>query len=219
MLWRALSFATDATDAEHRGLALTAALDAAAAQQRGPEVALLVMPGLIDLSAEAFDAVHVAIRGRYEALANPLFYVVAFHPAYPVDARNVHTLVRFFRRSPEPTLQFVRRSVLAPLRRAADEAGRVRLASDMIAAGASAEELSVALKPPRDLSLLVAENNAQRFATLGPDALASTLTTLIAAAKEASLTAACEPTWQDWPWTVVDSADDPAQRFATIPGA
>jgi hypothetical protein len=206
-LWRAVSFATLAEDAVARALSLLAAADDAATAGAGPEVALLVMPGLAHLPPAAFDAVHAAIRDAYERRADPRYYVVAFHPGYATNARTPAALVRFFRRSPEPTLQLVARAVLAPLRHSGDEAERVRLAGELIAAGADAETLERALRPPRDVSRRVGENNAARFAALGEDALASTLRALCAEAAAAREVIACDADWADASWTVVGAAE------------
>ncbi|MEY3011272.1 MAG: hypothetical protein RIT45_7 [Pseudomonadota bacterium] len=199
-LWRAVSWA-DPAQAPARMLALAEALQAQARARR-PEVALMVLPGLSSLSAAAFDALHLGLREAYEALPTPRFYVVAFHPDYPVDARSPATLVRFWRRSPDPTLQFVAREVLAPLRRSADEADRVRRAAELIEAGAGVEELERALRPPRDLSARVAEQNARRFAEDG-EAIRAAVDALCERGRRERELHGSDPSWPDYGWETV----------------
>lgn len=199
-LWRAISWA-DAARAPARMLALAEALDAAATDAR-PEVALLVLPGLGGSEPAAFDRLHAQLRDAYEARPDPRFYVVAFHPDYPVDPRTPASLVRFWRRSPDPTLQFVARSVLAPLRRPADEAGRVRRAAELIAAGAGVKELEQALRPPRDLSARVAEQNARRFALEG-EAIRAAVEALCLRGRRERAALGQDPAWDDEGWAPV----------------
>src|SRR6267143_1192556 len=44
------------------------------------------------------------------------FYCVAFHPDLPLDLTDAHRAVQFIRRSPDPTIQMVRASVLKAVR-------------------------------------------------------------------------------------------------------
>ncbi len=175
-LWRAVCWADDDSPAsEQRILQAMAQLEraAAAAEAAPPEVALLVLPALAHLDSSRFDALHVRLRSAHEAAApQSLFYHVAFHPGYPVDNRTPATLVRLFRRSPDPTLQFVAKAVLQPLRKTADEAEHIRTASALCAAGADTATLAAALRAPRDVSAAVAEANHQRFAREGSAMLA-----------------------------------------------
>ncbi len=166
-LWRTVCWADDdAVASEQRILRVMAQLEraAGAAEAGPPEVALLVLPALAHLESPRFDALHVRLRTAHEAaFPQSLFYNVAFHPGYPIDNRTPSTLVRLFRRSPDPTLQFVAKAVLQPLRKTTDEAERVRTASALLAAGADTATLAAALRAPRDVSVAVAEANAQRF--------------------------------------------------------
>ncbi len=175
-LWRAVSWTRPAdVEADRAAARILAQIDAlerkaaeAADAGAAPEVALLLFPGLGAIPAAAFDALHLRVRDGYEAAwPHARFYVVAFHPDYPADDRSPHTLVRFFRRSPDPTMQFVDRQILAQLRRGGDEAERVRLAAELIAAGVDADELARRLKPARDPSARVTARNAETFAEHG----------------------------------------------------
>ena len=216
-LWRAVSWTQPADVEQDRAaaqvLAQIAALETsaatAAAEGKAPEVALLVFPGLASLSSAAFDKLHLQVRAGYEACwPSPRFYVVAFHPEYPADDRTPHTLVRFFRRSPDPTLQFVERRILAELRRGGDEAERVRLAAELIAAGADAEELARRLKPARDPSARVTARNAETFAAHG-ERLRANVDALVADARAeramlATTASARLAAARDTAWHVVD---------------
>ena len=103
-----------------------AALPAVAAIEALPEdsveVALLIFPGAAQGSlaaARAFEAFCVEIRegmARKHVKAAPPFFCVAFHPDLPDDVSDAHRAVHFIRRSPDPTLQLVRTSVLRTVR-------------------------------------------------------------------------------------------------------
>lgn len=78
------------------------------------EVALLLFPlaprGSLD-AARAFEVFAARLRER-----TAVFYCVAFHPDLPKDLRDAARAVPFFRRSPDPTVQLVRRSILDAVR-------------------------------------------------------------------------------------------------------
>jgi len=91
------------------------------------EVALLIFPdapanGLE--SARDFDEFASDLRNRILDApgGDPPFYCVAFHPDLPRDLLDAHRAVQFIRRSPDPTIQLVRASVLKAVR-AGDDGG------------------------------------------------------------------------------------------------
>lgn len=96
-----------------------------------PDVAigLLIFPRLVT-RASAFDAFAERVRRadharRSDAATSPpapSFLIAAFHPDAPVTFATPPQLVSFVRRTPDPTLQLVRASVL---RRATGEGPRV----------------------------------------------------------------------------------------------
>jgi hypothetical protein len=96
-----------------------------------PEIAigLLIFPRAT-LTAPAFDAFAERVRRadharRPDAATSPpapAFLVAAFHPGAPATFATPPQLVSFVRRTPDPTLQLVRASVL---RRATGEGPRV----------------------------------------------------------------------------------------------
>lgn len=81
------------------------------------EVALLLAPDF-SAGAHAFEALAARARQRVgSALGRPpAFFVVAFHPDLPGSDADAHRLVGLLRRTPDPTLQVVRASVLDALR-------------------------------------------------------------------------------------------------------
>lgn len=100
--------------------ALTQAVHAAVLERQvgdpHVEVALLIVPqvGLPPRAFEAWtaqvtSAVAAGLRNRGQRLA---FHIVAFHPDLPYLDDDPHRLIGLLRRSPDPTLQLVRTSVL-----------------------------------------------------------------------------------------------------------
>jgi hypothetical protein len=92
-------------------------------------IGLLIFPRL-ETRAAAFDAFAERVRRadharRPDAATTPpapAFLIAAFHPGAPVTFTTAPQLVSFVRRTPDPTLQLVRTSVL---RRATGEGPRV----------------------------------------------------------------------------------------------
>lgn len=165
-LWRAICWA-DRDDVE-RIIAMTETLE----QVTQPvEVALLLLPGMREMTAREFDALHQRLRTRYQDRAGGAsYYVVPFHPDYPVDDRDAGTLVRFWRKSPDPTLQFVHIDTLEALRREDPREGHNKIALSMFGEGRSAEEVLEALSAApvkQSTSALVAVQNFARFADQG----------------------------------------------------
>jgi hypothetical protein len=82
-------------------------------------IGLLIFPRLAT-TAPAFDAFAERVRRadharRPDAATSPLapsFFLAAFHPGAPETFTTPPQLVSFVRRTPDPTLQFVRTSVL-----------------------------------------------------------------------------------------------------------
>jgi hypothetical protein len=92
-------------------------------------IGLLIFPRL-EIRAPAFDAFAERVRRADHARRpdaatsppSPSFLIAAFHPAAPDTFATPPQLVSFVRRTPDPTLQLVRTSVL---RRATGEGPRV----------------------------------------------------------------------------------------------
>jgi hypothetical protein len=96
------------------------------------EVGFIILPSLELESAREFEMLVRAARERTEARhgssATP-FYCVAFHPDFAEDLADEHRAVRFLRRSPDPTVQLVRASVLEKVRTSAAVSDRIAAAN------------------------------------------------------------------------------------------
>ncbi len=86
--------------------------------------------------------------------------MAAFHPSAMPDLDDAARLVPFTRRSPDPTIQLVRKSVLDRIRRS-DDGGTGFVDPSML----SPEALSVAARPP--LHERVHDANLERIRTVG----------------------------------------------------
>jgi len=99
---------------------VTAALDTMSDLAAEPvvEVAVLIFPR-IGLAPAAFDAFVASVRDT-DAPRHPLgaipFAMAAFHPNSPIDKRQPERLIPFLRRTPDPTIQIVRSTVLDRVR-------------------------------------------------------------------------------------------------------
>lgn len=146
------------------GEALTAEIDAAVLAVQGGdpgiEVALLLLPE-IGLEPAEFEAlatqvarrVAATLQARGERLA---FHIVAFHPRHPFRDDDAHRLVGLMRRSPDPTLQLVRATVLDALRGPPTETKRYVALEDLA-------DLPVPGPPSRSLSTRIAEANLETW--------------------------------------------------------
>src|SRR4051812_5375166 len=100
------------------------------------EVAFIILPSL-ELpkgleGARKFEMLVRAAReqtqARHGSSATP-FYCVAFHPDFAEDLADEHRAVRFLRRSPDPTVQLVRASVLEKVRTSPAVSDRIAAAN------------------------------------------------------------------------------------------
>lgn len=93
------------------------------AERPDVEILLLIFP-LLALDRRAFEH-YVAELGQAEADRHPVgevpFAMAAFHPDAPAHLDDAERLIPFLRRSPDPTIQLVRRSVLEQVRQKAPE--------------------------------------------------------------------------------------------------
>jgi hypothetical protein len=138
------------------------------------EVALLIFPdapatGLE--SARDFDELAANLRNRILDAneGNAAFYCVAFHPDLPRDLLDAHRAVQFIRRSPDPTIQLVRASVLKAVRGSDDGGTRIVDTSKL-----TLEEL-MAISSPLSLADRIAEANLTALEREGPDRVGAQL--------------------------------------------
>jgi hypothetical protein len=156
--------------------ALEAVREIEALPAESVEVALLIFPlkptGSLE-SARAFEAFGAQIRETMFAahFSGPPFYLVAFHPNLPRDLTDAHRAVQFIRRSPDPTLQLVRASVLQEVR-GNNESERYIDSSKL-----SLEQM-LALTVPVSTSDRIAEANLETLLREDPDAVEALLTSL-----------------------------------------
>lgn len=170
--------------------AAAAALEIGRLPSESVEVALLLFPSLAPqlasgaAGAQAFEALCAALReelrrahagrahqeGRPDVPGEadaPPFYCVAFHPDLPEDLADEHRAVGLIRRSPDPTLQLVRRSVLQAVR--GDQGSTFVDARDL-----SREQL-LAVAAARSVSDQIAQANLATLRREGPDAVRALL--------------------------------------------
>ena len=104
-------------DAELSITETLAAFDRTLAKYPAAVVIIIVFPR-VTVDHEAWDRFVQSVRGvdQERAGGSPAFAAATFHPDYPLDPRTPHTLVPFFRRSPDPSIQFVRLRVLDDIR-------------------------------------------------------------------------------------------------------
>lgn len=82
------------------------------------EIGLLIHPRL-RIDRVGFERFVARVREAYgESDANVEMALAAFHPEADADLGGPERLIPFLRRTPDPTIQLVRRSVLATVRRA-----------------------------------------------------------------------------------------------------
>jgi hypothetical protein len=134
------------------------------------EVALLIFagePATGEASARDFTAFSADLRERMFAAhgGDAPFYCVAFHPDLPRDLLDANRAVHFIRRSPDPTLQLVRASVLTSVRGASGGGSRYVDTSKL-----SLEE-ALALASPLSLAERIAQTNFATVQREDPDAL------------------------------------------------
>jgi hypothetical protein len=94
-----------------------AAIDRLESDPKKPDVAILIFPRL-GLPPRRFDEMAGRLRqadqDRHQG--KPIFVSATFHPDYPISHASPAALVPFFRRSPDPSLQLIRLSVLEEAR-------------------------------------------------------------------------------------------------------
>ena len=136
------------------------------------DVGLVILPALAPALAHGIDgarafeqlvaAARERMQGRHGSGDTP-FYCVPFHPDFAEDLRDEHRAVRFIRRSPDPTVQVVRASVLRAVR-----GGSAPEYVDT--SGLSAAEL-MAVSAPLSVSDRIGRANLRTLGTQGPERL------------------------------------------------
>lgn len=115
------------TDSEPRLEAILSFVDEIEAPEAAPvEIGLVILTRFAG-SAAAFDRfaerLRQADRTRRGSGILPAFVAAAFHPDAPAEFSNPWQMVAAIRRSPDPTIQFVRDATLGVARRSAPRVG------------------------------------------------------------------------------------------------
>lgn len=176
-LQRAVSLVEGGLPASAAGEAALAALEREIARFEAMpaaevEVALILFPALTaaltlgQSGAQLFEQFVAEARKRMDARhasGGSTFYCVAFHPQFREDLTDAQRAVRFIRRSPDPTVQLVRASLLHELHRAD--------APEFVdTAGLSTAQL-LAINLPLALSERIGQANLSTLKAAGADRL------------------------------------------------
>jgi len=148
----------DATPAPEGVLPFIDELEDAAAAP-APAIGLVLFPrcGLAQPAFDRFtEAVRRADRARRRAGQPPAFMLAAFHPGGAESFDGAPQLVSFVRRTPDPTIQLVRASLIDRLREArpavSDEIARHNLATLRARGAAALDQVLRAIRRDRDES-------------------------------------------------------------------
>jgi hypothetical protein len=136
------------------------------------DVALFIYP-LLDLDRLGFEDYARRLRTRAEAGQKKLdaFAMAAFHPTAGADLSHPDRLVPFVRRSPDPTLQLVRKSALSSIKGLAS--GTAFLDVSALTPAAFKALQQPAPKPVRER---IAEQNLASVRGAGTEAVEAVLT-------------------------------------------
>jgi hypothetical protein len=136
------------------------------------EIALLIYP-LLDLDRLAFEDFVRRLRNaeeeraRSEQAGQSEFAMAAFHPGARPDLSHPDRLVPYIRRSPDPTVQLVRSSVISSIK-GLDQGTLFLDLSTLSAAGIQALREARQPKPVRER---IAEDNFAKVLEVGPNAI------------------------------------------------
>lgn len=133
-------------------------------QAETPDIALFIYP-LLDVDRLGFEDYTRRLRARAEQGSPKLdaYAMAAFHPTADPDSSHPDKLVPYVRRSPDPTLQLVRKSALSRIKGLS--AGTEFL--DVATLSAAAFE-ALAAPAPKALRERIAEQNLLTVTQVGP---------------------------------------------------
>lgn len=147
------------------------------------EVALLIFPA-VEASWVEFERFAARLRDEHARRpAGAKFFVVPFHPDLPPDTDDPGRLVSLLRRSPDPTIQLVRASLLEHVRGGVDPEDTVYLdpaQCDFATSG-------LAATPPKSVSRLIGEANFATAQRVGAETLIALLSEIRSNADEESV--------------------------------
>lgn len=135
------------------------------------DVALFIYP-LLDLDRLGFEDYARRLRTRAETGQKNLdaFAMAAFHPSAGADLTHPDRLVPFVRRSPDPTLQLVRKSTLSSIKGLASGTAFLDVSALTAAAFKALQE-----PPPKPVRERIAEQNLASVRDAGTDAIEAVL--------------------------------------------
>lgn len=136
-----------------------------------PDIALLIYP-LLDVDRLGFEDYVRQLRSTAEGPPHRLdaFAMAAFHPAANADLGHPDRLVPFVRRSPDPTLQLVRKSALSSIK------GLTQGTAFLDVSQLSLESLQALSVPPtKAVRERIAEQNLATVQEVGPAAIEAVL--------------------------------------------
>jgi hypothetical protein len=136
------------------------------------EIALFIYP-LLGLDRLGFEDYARRLRTRAEASPAKLdgYAMAAFHPCASVDLSHPDRLVPYLRRSPDPTLQLVRKSALSSIK------GLLTGTAFLDVSALSLDALTaLAEPPPKAVRERIAEQNLATVQGVGPAAIDAVLT-------------------------------------------
>ncbi len=140
------------------------------------DIALFIYP-LLDLDRLGFEDYARRLRARAELGPGlglgrlDAFAMAAFHPVANADLSHPDRLVPFVRRSPDPTLQFVRKSALSNIKGLAHGTAFLDVSALTPAAFKALQE-----PPPKAVRERIAEQNLATVRDTGTLAIEATLT-------------------------------------------
>jgi len=144
------------------------------------DVALMIFPAL-PAGKDAFVAFEQMVATARETMqsrhpgGDTPFYCVAFHPDFAEDLSDEHRAVRFIRRSPDPTVQLVRASVLRAVRGSGS--------TDYVDVKAMSAAELMAVTAPLSVSDRIGGANLRTLETEGPPRLRALLAEIHAHAR------------------------------------
>jgi hypothetical protein len=136
-----------------------------------PDIALFIYP-LLDLERLAFEDYVRRLRSHAEPPPQRLdaYAMAAFHPSAQADLGHPDRLVPFVRRSPDPTLQLVRKSALSSIK------GLTQGTAFLDVAELSIESLRALSEPPtKAVRDRIGEQNLATVRGVGPAAIEAVL--------------------------------------------
>ena len=136
------------------------------------DIALFIYP-LLDLDRLAFEDYARRLRTHADAARPKLdaYAMAAFHPSADVDLSHPDRLVPYVRRSPDPTLQLVKKSALSAIKGLAQGTAFLDVSALSLDALTSLRE-----PPPKAVRERIAEQNLATVQGVGPAAIDAVLT-------------------------------------------